>query len=335
MVVIGASCGAPRRRSARPAASRSRARAAPADQAMPPRAVQPGQCRQRCLGPAVGAQQRMALRAAGTGSGPGAPRACRSDRRLAGSQTWGIPAGFDTEGFLGAAKRNFVTLQDAWDRADIATLRSMMTDDMLGEIKSQLAERETHTGGQPNKTEVVMLDAKLLGIEDLPRRLHGQRGVLRDDPRGASCRPEPVPRGLEHDQAQERRQRLAGGGRAGTCNKRPARVASRSASLRDNRGLWPHHRPHFHFSTTCSTASASGLQPPRLGGRRNAAPAGAAVLNHVLHAGTRGPAAAGAPGRAAWCEARWRFFTMHLVATPAGLLDLAPPTAPARTHAHA
>jgi len=86
---------------------------------------------------------------------------------LVGSQSWGIPAGFDADGFLAAAKRNFVTLQDAWDRADIGTLRSMMTDEMVGEIRQQLAERETHTGGQPNKTEVVMLDAKLLGIEEL------------------------------------------------------------------------------------------------------------------------------------------------------------------------
>jgi predicted lipid-binding transport protein (Tim44 family) len=85
---------------------------------------------------------------------------------LSGSQTWGIPQDFDTEGFVVAAKRNFVTLQEAWDGADIPTLRSMMTDDMLGEIKSQLAEREQHTGTEPNKTEVVMLDAKLLGIED-------------------------------------------------------------------------------------------------------------------------------------------------------------------------
>lgn len=86
---------------------------------------------------------------------------------LAGSQSWGIPAGFDADGFLAAAKRNFVTLQDAWDRADIGMLRSMMTDEMVGEIRQQLAERESHTGGQPNKTEVVMLDAKLLGIEEL------------------------------------------------------------------------------------------------------------------------------------------------------------------------
>ncbi len=86
---------------------------------------------------------------------------------LAGSQSWGVPAGFDAEGFLAAAKRNFVTLQDAWDQSDMATLRSMMTDGMTGEIRSQLAERETHTAGQPNKTDVVMLEAQLLGIEDL------------------------------------------------------------------------------------------------------------------------------------------------------------------------
>jgi predicted lipid-binding transport protein (Tim44 family) len=86
---------------------------------------------------------------------------------LLGSQSWGVPAGFDAEGFLKASKANFVTLQDAWDRSDIQSLRAMMTDDMLEQIKTQLAERESHTGGQVNKTEVVMLDAQLLGIEEL------------------------------------------------------------------------------------------------------------------------------------------------------------------------
>ena len=86
---------------------------------------------------------------------------------LAGSQGWGIPAGFDTEGFLTAAKGNFVTLQAAWDKSDINALRAMMTDEMLGEIKSQLADREAHTGGPVNNTDVVMIDAKLLGIEDV------------------------------------------------------------------------------------------------------------------------------------------------------------------------
>lgn len=85
---------------------------------------------------------------------------------LIGSQTWGIPAGFDVDNFVTAAKRNFVTLQDAWDRSDISALRSMMTDAMVVEIRNQLAEREAQFPGQPNKTEVVMLDAQLLGIEE-------------------------------------------------------------------------------------------------------------------------------------------------------------------------
>ena len=104
---------------------------------------------------------------------------------LAGSQNWGIPAGFDTDGFLTAAKRNFVTLQDAWDRSDIASLRSMMTDEMVGEIRSQLAEREGTTTGQPTKTEVVILEAQLLGIEDLGDDYMASvefSGMIREEP---------------------------------------------------------------------------------------------------------------------------------------------------------
>ncbi|MEN5180569.1 Tim44 domain-containing protein [Comamonas sp. 4034] len=87
---------------------------------------------------------------------------------LGGSQNWGVPEGFDTQGFLDAAKRNFVTLQAAWDRGDVQTLRSMMTDTMLTEVKGQLQDREQHREGvQPNQTDVVMLEAQLLGIEDL------------------------------------------------------------------------------------------------------------------------------------------------------------------------
>ena len=85
---------------------------------------------------------------------------------LAGSRSWGVPADFDTAGFLTAAKRNFVTLQDAWDKSDIAALKAMMTDEMAGEIKAQLAERGIQAG-VVNKTDVVMLDAQLLGIEEM------------------------------------------------------------------------------------------------------------------------------------------------------------------------
>src|SRR5690606_27187079 len=81
-------------------------------------------------------------------------------------QGWGVPAGFDTEGFLAAAKRNFVTLQDAWDRADLKSLRGMMTDEMMRELQAQLAERGREPGAAAEKTEVVMLEAQLLGIDD-------------------------------------------------------------------------------------------------------------------------------------------------------------------------
>lgn len=104
---------------------------------------------------------------------------------LAGSQTWGIPAGFDADGFLAAAKRNFVTLQAAWDRSDVGTLRTMMTDGMLGEIKAQLAERETHGSGAPNHTDVVMLQAQLLGVEDLGSEYLASvefSGMIREEP---------------------------------------------------------------------------------------------------------------------------------------------------------
>jgi len=85
---------------------------------------------------------------------------------LTGTQNWHVPADFDTEGFLQAAKGNFISLQAAWDKSDIEALRAMMTDAMLGEMKIQLGEREGHTGGPANHTEVVMIEAKLLGIED-------------------------------------------------------------------------------------------------------------------------------------------------------------------------
>ena len=104
---------------------------------------------------------------------------------LQGSQTWGVPTDFDVAGFVAAAKRNFVTLQDAWDRADIATLRSMMTDTMVDEIRSQLSERESQFPGQPNKTEVVMLEAQLLGIEELPDVYMASvefNGMIREEP---------------------------------------------------------------------------------------------------------------------------------------------------------
>ena len=104
---------------------------------------------------------------------------------LSGSQNWGVPPGFDVDGFLAAAKRNFTTLQEAWDRGDVSTLRSMMTDEMLGEIRTQLAERDRAPVAAAQKTDVVMLEAQLLGIEELATEYMASvefSGMIREEP---------------------------------------------------------------------------------------------------------------------------------------------------------
>jgi predicted lipid-binding transport protein (Tim44 family) len=105
---------------------------------------------------------------------------------LEGSQDWGVPPGFDTAGFLAAAKRNFVTLQDAWDRSDLQSLRSMMTDTMLREIGAQLAERDRQPKPAAGaRTAVEMLEAQLLGIEDTGGEYLASvefSGMIREDP---------------------------------------------------------------------------------------------------------------------------------------------------------
>jgi len=107
--------------------------------------------------------------------------------------SWGVPDGFDTVGFLKASKANFVSLQAAWDRSDIAALRAMMTDGMLEQIKVQLAEREQIQGEAEtaNQTDVVMLEARLLGLEEIgPGYLASVEfsGLIRED---ASAGPNP------------------------------------------------------------------------------------------------------------------------------------------------
>jgi len=82
---------------------------------------------------------------------------------LTTNTTWTIPAGFDVESFEATAKQNFVLLQSAWDRSDVAALGNMMTDTMLKEIQLQLASRDST---QEYRTAVISLSAKLLGIEE-------------------------------------------------------------------------------------------------------------------------------------------------------------------------
>lgn len=61
------------------------------------------------------------------------------------------------------AKTYFIRLQAAWDRADVNDIREFTTPEMFAELRMQLTER----GAAPNATDVVQLDAQLLGIETM------------------------------------------------------------------------------------------------------------------------------------------------------------------------
>jgi predicted lipid-binding transport protein (Tim44 family) len=73
-----------------------------------------------------------------------------------------IPAGFDVDSFLRNAKQSFVQLQSAWDAGRLDEIRDLTTPDMFREIQADLATR----GASPNRTDVVKLDADLVGVAD-------------------------------------------------------------------------------------------------------------------------------------------------------------------------
>lgn len=105
-------------------------------------------------------------RPAVTGGGARPGSAMDEFTRAAGQATssngtpWGVPANFDTKGFLDSAKRCFNRLQTAWDRGDLAELQEFSTQDMFVALTHELRER-----GGSTQTEQITVDATLLGIE--------------------------------------------------------------------------------------------------------------------------------------------------------------------------
>jgi predicted lipid-binding transport protein (Tim44 family) len=78
---------------------------------------------------------------------------------------WSIPADLDVDKFLRSAKVFFVRLQAGWDTADLEDIREFTTPEMFAEIKLQLNER----GAGSNITDVLTIEAELLGVEHIPR----------------------------------------------------------------------------------------------------------------------------------------------------------------------
>lgn len=89
------------------------------------------------------------------------------------------PAGFDREAFLNGAKNAFSTLQKAWDERDLAEIRSLTTDKVFAEIKSQLSDSP-----QNNHTDVLKLDAELLDVREVGSELQAVvlfDAIMRED----------------------------------------------------------------------------------------------------------------------------------------------------------
>jgi predicted lipid-binding transport protein (Tim44 family) len=83
-------------------------------------------------------------------------------RRAARRAAVGL-VGPEAEEFLVSARRSFVRLQQAWDAADLDALASFTAEPLWRELREELAAR----GPSPNRTDVLTLDARLVGVEDL------------------------------------------------------------------------------------------------------------------------------------------------------------------------
>jgi len=78
--------------------------------------------------------------------------------------SWFIPADFDVPTFLDNAKSQFAHIQRLWDQGDEESLQQYLTDDLFKELRpSILANAQSQT----NRTEIVLLNAELMGIEKL------------------------------------------------------------------------------------------------------------------------------------------------------------------------
>jgi predicted lipid-binding transport protein (Tim44 family) len=95
--------------------------------------------------------------------------------------TWTIPADFDVPAFLRNAKTYFIRLQAAWDKADLNDIREFTSSEMFAEFRLELQER----GSSANVTDVVKLDAEMLGVETIGSDYLASvkfTGLIKEDP---------------------------------------------------------------------------------------------------------------------------------------------------------
>jgi predicted lipid-binding transport protein (Tim44 family) len=94
-----------------------------------------------------------------TVAAPPPSQASGFDRQVS-VQSAHIPAGFDTAGFLRAAKLNFMKLQIANDSGNMDELREFTTPDLYEELRRDVLQR----GSAGQQTDVLSLNADLLEV---------------------------------------------------------------------------------------------------------------------------------------------------------------------------
>ncbi len=70
---------------------------------------------------------------------------------------------FDSASFLNHAKASFIRMQAAWDKADTNDLKQFTTPEVFAELSAQIGSR----GETASVTEVVSIDAELLGVQPM------------------------------------------------------------------------------------------------------------------------------------------------------------------------
>jgi predicted lipid-binding transport protein (Tim44 family) len=109
-----------------------------------------GRVEQRPLQYAGTAQQGPVLTSLSGGAG--------AQSVAATSERW--PADFDVAEFVRHARLNFVRLQQAHERGDLAALRDFLSPELYGEIEAEIRT----AGDAPRHTEVVTLQAEVLDV---------------------------------------------------------------------------------------------------------------------------------------------------------------------------
>lgn len=104
-------------------------------------------------------QRTSSVDAAGVRPGSAMDQFARGAAPSANSN-WGVPAGFDSAGFVARAKDNFIALQQAWDKGNLDEIADFTSNAMFITLTHDLRAR-----AGTSQTEVVALDAELLGIE--------------------------------------------------------------------------------------------------------------------------------------------------------------------------